>query len=87
MPFEEIWTRYAPGIIFQFSVRTTIRREAEALAEKQWTATVSKITVGMKIFSISAKELVEKYLADFEDRVRQGLNRKGLLDRIRRKDA
>ena len=75
LPKEKKWLRK--------SLRTTIRRDAEAKAEEEWTATVSKITVGMKIFSISAKELVEKYLADFEDRVRQGLNRKGSLYRNR----
>jgi len=42
LPKEKKWLRK--------SLRTTIRREAEALAEKQWTATVSKITVGMKNF-------------------------------------
>jgi len=71
LPNEKKWLRK--------SLRTTIRQEAEALAEKQWTETIGKITVGMKIFSISAKELVEKYLADLEERVKQGLNRESTL--------
>ena len=71
LPNEKKWLRK--------SLRTTIRQEAEALAEKQWTETIGKITVGMKIFSIIAKELVEKYLADLEERVKQGLNRESTL--------
>jgi len=62
------------------SLRTTIPRKAEALAEKQWTETVGKIIVGKKIFSISAKDLVEKYLADLEERVKKGLNPSGTLN-------
>lgn len=65
------------------SLRTTIRRDAEALAKNQWKETSGRISLGQKIFSISAKELVERYCANLEARVQQGVNRKGTLLRNR----
>ena len=59
----------------RISLKTTDREIATELAEKKFTETVGQIYSGEKIFSVSAQELVEKYL--------EALQRRVALDSIR----
>ncbi len=53
----------------RISLKTKDRHEAAELAEKKFTETLGRIHSGEKIFSITAEELVSRYLKYLEEQV------------------
>lgn len=76
------WLR-EEGKCYRKSLRTKNKEEAMELAREQYFQLKANVRAGIKIYSITAKELVEKFVEHKEDEAKSGIISEGRATAIR----